>query len=86
MKKYQKYNKNWSKKTKKGIINSPFRSFFNEGLIDELYEYTAPGILNGNDMENPINLDSSWNCINQKSLGNDKLVIYQKKEIECLVE
>ena len=65
---------------------SILRSFFNEGLIDELYEYTAPGILNGNDMENPINLDSSWNCINQKSLGNDKLVIYQKKEIECLVE
>ena len=65
---------------------SILRSFFNEGLIDELYEYTAPGILNGNDMKNPINLDSSWNCVNQKSLGNDKLVIYQKKEIECLVE
>ena len=62
------------------------QSFFNEGLIDELYEYTAPGILDGNDMKNPIILDNSWNCINQEMLGDDKLVIYQKKEIECLVE
>ena len=62
------------------------QSFFNEGLIDELYEYTAPGVLDGNDMKNPIILDNSWNCINQEMLGDDKLVIYQKKEIECLVE
>ena len=34
------------------------QSFFNEGLIDELYEYTAPGILDGNDMKNPIILDN----------------------------
>ena len=45
-----------------------------------------PGIIDGDDMKNPIILDNYWNCINQEMLGDDKLVIYQKKEIECLVE
>ena len=62
------------------------KSFYKEGLIDELYEYTAPGELEGENMENPIEIDSSWNCSGEEHLGDDRLVIYQKKEVECLVE
>ncbi len=62
------------------------KSFYTEGLIDEIYEYTAPGILDGEGMQNPIDIDDRWNCKDQKNLGDDKLVIYQKKEVECLVE
>ena len=62
------------------------KSFYKEGLIDELYEYTAPGELEGENMENPIEIDSSWNCSGEEHLGDDRLAIYQKKEVECLVE
>ncbi len=62
------------------------QSFYQEGLIDEVYEYTAPVTLNGKDMLNPISIDDSWDCKDQENLGEDKLVIYQKKEVECLVE
>jgi diaminohydroxyphosphoribosylaminopyrimidine deaminase/5-amino-6-(5-phosphoribosylamino)uracil reductase len=62
------------------------RSFHNQGLIDELYEYTAPGALEGKDMKNPIEIDSSWSCTCKENLGDDRLVIYKKKEVECLVE
>ena len=62
------------------------QSFYQEGFIDEVYEYTAPITLNGKDMLNPINIDDHWDCKNKENLGDDKLVIYQKKEVECLVE
>ena len=62
------------------------KSFYGQGLIDEIYEYTAPGVLNGENMKNPIDIDERWDCKDQENLGDDRLVVYQKKEVECLVE
>ena len=61
-------------------------SFYKEELIDEIYEYTSPQVLNGKNMQNPIEIDENWSFKDTENLGEDRLVIYQKKEVECLVE
>ena len=42
--------------------------------------------LNGKNMQNPIEIDDGWNFKAKENLGEDRLVVYQKKEVECLVE
>ena len=65
------------------IINS----FYTEGLIDEIYEYTSPDKLDGSDsMRTPMIIDDNWDYKDQVNLNGDELKIYKKKEIECLVE
>ena len=61
-------------------------SFYKQELIDELYEYTSPQTLNGKNMQNPIQIDDNWSFKAKENLGEDQLVVYEKKEIECLVE
>ena len=62
-------------------------SFFKEGLIDEIYQYTSADNIDGSDnMKNPIKIDDSWDYKDGVSLNGDDLKIFQKKEIECLVE
>ena len=62
-------------------------SFYKEGLIDEIYQYTSADNIDGSDnMKNPIKIDDSWDYKDGVSLNGDDLKIFQKKEIECLVE
>ena len=37
-------------------------------------------------MQNPIDIDENWSFKDTENLGEDRLVIYQKKEVKCLVE
>ena len=63
------------------------RSFYNMGLVDEVYEYTSTEDLRGSEsMKNPVTINDQWDYEDQMNLGGDKLRIYKKKEIECLVE
>ena len=63
------------------------KSFYDKGLIDEIYQYTSSEDIDGADnMKNPIEIDDTWNYKDQVNLEEDQLRIFQKKEIECLVE
>ena len=62
------------------------KSFYEEGLIDEIYQYTSPNEIKGTNMENPITIDDNWNYRDQFNLEGDQLKIFRKKEVECLVE
>ena len=62
-------------------------SFYNEGLVDEIYEYTSPDELGGSDsMKNPIVINDNWDYKDRMNLDQDQLRIFKKKEIECLAE
>tara|TARA_B100001750_G_scaffold213475_1_gene195971 strand:+ start:101 stop:1174 length:1074 start_codon:yes stop_codon:yes gene_type:complete len=61
-------------------------SFYKEGLIDEVYEYTSSEELDAINMDNPINIDDSWEYADRVNLGDDILKIFLKKEVECLAE
>ena len=62
-------------------------SFYKENLIDEIYQYTSSDNIDGTDnMKSPIEIDDNWDYKDQVNLDEDQLKIFQKKEIECLVE
>ena len=61
-------------------------SFYKEGLIDEIYEYTSPEELDAVGMDNPINIDNNWEHVDRMNLAGDSLKIFLSKEVECLVE
>ena len=63
------------------------KSFYEKGLIDEIYQYTSADDINGADnMKNPIEIDDTWDYKEQMNLEEDRLHVFQKKEMECLVE
>ena len=60
-------------------------TFFRNDLIDELYVYTSPDILNGAKLDNPINLnDSDWEISDEKVLGDDRMKKMIKRQKVCL--
>jgi len=61
-------------------------SFNIEGLIDEMYIYTSNKKIENAKLKNPISIPGNWNLTQEISLGNDKLVIAQREELECLQE
>jgi len=62
-------------------------SFYKENLIDEIYQYTSSDSIDGSDeMKSPIEIDDNWDYKDQVNLDEDQLRIFQRKEIECLVE
>ncbi len=61
------------------------RSFMNENLIDKIYIYTSPEMLEGANLKNPLDLSEEWSVIKEESLGKDTLLIAEK-EAECLQE
>ena len=62
------------------------KSFYKENLIDDIYLYTSPNSIDGANLKTPIEFNSDWDRRDQLNLGEDKLTIFQKKEVECLVE
>ena len=63
------------------------KSFYDDGLIDEIYQYTSPDEINfDEDMRNPIRIDDKWAEKETLFFGDNKLVRFQKNEVECLVE
>ncbi len=59
--------------------------FNKEKLIDEIYIYTAPDDLDNALLKNPIKISEDWEVKETKSLGNDTLIIAERK-VECLQE
>ena len=60
-------------------------SFMIENLIDKIYIYTSPEMLEGADLKNPLDLSEEWSVIKEELLGKDTLLIAEK-EAECLQE
>jgi len=58
-------------------------SFKDMDLIDEMYIYTSNKKLANAALENPLQIDDKWDIKEQKSLGEDNLLI-AKRKIECL--
>ena len=54
-------------------------SFQEQNLIDEIHLYSAPIKLGNGALANPLVLDSSWDILGQRVLGQDILTIAQKK-------
>jgi len=61
-------------------------SFYKEHLIDEIYEYSSSESLDAIGMDNPVEIDDSWDYTDQINLGGDSLKIFLSKEVECLAE
>ena len=59
-------------------------SFNKEGLIDELYIYTAHDKLIESDFKMPIDM-KDWKLKTSKMLGSDELQVFEKGEA-CLQE
>ena len=60
-------------------------SFMSEDLIDQIYIYTSPEMLESADLKNPLDLSEEWLVVKKESLGEDTLLIAEK-EAECLQE
>ena len=54
-------------------------------IIDQIFIYTAPDILNDAHLENPIRLLDDWVIFEQEKLGEDILEIAEKG-VACLQE
>ena len=61
------------------------RSYISENIIDQIYIYTSLEKLNGANLKNPFQLSDEWSIIEERSLGEDKLII-ANKGAECLQE
>jgi len=61
------------------------RSFMTKNLIDKIYIYTSPEMLEGADLKNPLDLSEEWLVIKEELLGEDTLLIAEK-EAACLQE
>ena len=56
------------------------KSFYEDGLIDEIYEYTSSDEINFDEsMRNPIRIDNKWNEKETLILGDNRLVRFEKK-------
>ena len=60
-------------------------SFLSADVIDQIFIYTAPDILNDAHLKNPIQLSDEWIVFEEEKLGEDTLVIAEKG-VECLQE
>ena len=54
-------------------------------MIEQIYIYTSLEKLNGANSKNPFQLSDEWSIIEERSLGEDKLII-ANKGAECLQE
>ena len=61
------------------------QSFNEAGLVDEIYLYTAPHNLEDANLENPLKISEDWNIKETLRLGDDTLIIAERK-VECLQE
>ena len=61
------------------------QSFNDAGLIDEIYLYTASHDLEDASLENPLKIPEDWEVKETKRLGDDTLIIAERK-VECLQE
>ena len=61
------------------------QSFNDTGLIDEIYLYTASHDLEDAILENPLKISEDWDVKETKKLGDDTLIIAERK-VECLQE
>jgi len=61
-------------------------SFYEAGLIDEIYLFRSDKILNNAELHNPLQLTNDWEVKEVTQYGSDELTIAQKREIECLQE
>ena len=61
------------------------KSFLLADVIDQIFIYTAPDILNDAHLENPIRLLDDWVIFEQEKLGEDILEIAEKG-VACLQE
>lgn len=60
-------------------------SFLSADVIDQIFIYTAPDILNDAHLKNPIQLSDEWMISEEEKLGDDTLIIAEKG-VECLQE
>ena len=60
-------------------------SFLSADVIDQIFIYTAPDILNDAHLKNPIQLSDEWIISEEEKLGDDTLIIAEKG-VECLQE
>jgi riboflavin biosynthesis pyrimidine reductase len=61
------------------------RTFYDKDLIDEIYLYTSTEELENASLTNPIRISEDWDVKESKRLGEDSLVIAQRK-VKCLQE
>ena len=61
------------------------KSFLLADVIDQIFIYTAPDILNDAHLKNPIQLSDEWIISEGEKLGDDTLIIAEKG-VECLQE
>ncbi len=62
-----------------------FKSFNNHQLIDELIIYTSSITLEGAQLKNPLEIDNSWDIIEENNLDDDSVIV-AKRKVECLQE
>ena len=62
------------------------QSFIDTDTIDQIFIYTNSKRLENAQLKNPIIIPSDWSILKEEVLGQDSLLIAEKKGEECLQE